>query len=515
MRRPQMTRSATVHWQNAHQVALSSGSLTKSVSSAVNELERRGLVHRVIVKKRNRFIIDPRRSRLASVADMTTAVALIFTVIVTPFEVSFLAPTTSIDALFIVNRLVDVAFLLDMVLQFTLMFPTSGATLEGAKWEDEPWKIAKAYLTGWFTLDAFSQGVSALDWYAISQDGETGTAGLSKFKLLRVVRVLRLVKLARLLRASRILKRWETRVAINYGMLQIMKVGSFTIALAHISACIWSLQTVIISDLKGSWVENYGYCVETIDQLPERVYVPAPGGVEGWSCLLPGNMYAACIYWSIMTITSIGYGDIAATHGNALEQSLATVLMFTNSVMWGRVIATFCEVLATMNPSITDFRITMDNLNRYVKSHNLPQGDRPTPPHLVAISRSPAAAALTAYPPTPSHRPPPRCCRVAPTAPRLLPSHTAPAAYVGLPFSAPTHVTDAPARAAMAHKQAVASASFLAPRGRARFHHAASPIPETDGLCAIRARKGQHALHRLARRRHLRRADAPRRGGMG
>jgi hypothetical protein len=35
------------------------------------------------------------------------------------------------------------------------------------------------------------------------------------------------------------------------------------------------------------------------------------------------------------------------------------------------VIATFCEVMATMNPSVTDFRITMDNLNRFMGSAGL------------------------------------------------------------------------------------------------------------------------------------------------
>ena len=208
---------------------------------------------------------------------------------------------------------------------------------------------------------------------------DDGTS-ISKFKILRVVRVLRLVKLARLLRASRILKRWETRVAINYGALQIAKMGFYAVVLAHWSACVWHLQTIVTEDLGQTWVATVGpgaYCVDSdFMKKPGRTYVLAPGRQDGWSCLPAGNLYAASIYWSLMTITSIGYGDITATHGNAVEQLVATFLMFTNSVMWGRVIATFCEVLSTMNPALTDFRITMDNLNRFVKSHDLPVGLR-------------------------------------------------------------------------------------------------------------------------------------------
>lgn len=154
-------------------------------------------------------MIDPRTSRTASIVDIVVACALIFTVIVTPFEVAFLSPAERVDVLFVLNRLMDIIFFADMVMQFALMYPTDGARFEGSKWEDDPVKIARTYLTSWFLVDAFSIGVSALDWYGVfgaASEGVSGSAALSKFKVLRVVRVLRLVKLARLLRASRILK---------------------------------------------------------------------------------------------------------------------------------------------------------------------------------------------------------------------------------------------------------------------------------------------------------------------
>lgn len=269
------------------------------------------------------FIIDPRTSNLSNVIDMLTGVALIFTVIVAPFEVSFLTPPSDVDALFVCNRIVDAIFVIDVTMQFLIMYPTSGESLEGAKWEDDPLKIAKRYLTSWFLIDVVSIGVSSFDFYSVTQGASrtvTDDGGvvvmqadvISKFKLLRIVRVLRLVKLLRIVRASRILKRFETRVSINYGVLQILRIGSIAIAVAHLAACMWSLQTVLVISLQNSWVERLGYCVFSPLAPQANItgydtsWLAAPGGHDGWWCQPPEVMYSACIYWSIATITSIG-----------------------------------------------------------------------------------------------------------------------------------------------------------------------------------------------------------------
>ena len=66
--------------------------------------------------------------------------------------------------------------------------------------------------------------------------------------------------------------------------------------------------------------------------------VNSTGGVlpSLFDCKSSGSSYSAAIYWSVMTITSIGYGDITATMGNAGEQLCATVLMLTGAMLWGQ-----------------------------------------------------------------------------------------------------------------------------------------------------------------------------------
>ena len=67
----------------------------------------------------------------------------------------------------------------------------------------------------------------------------------------------------------------------------------------------------------------------------------------------------AALYWSAMTVTSIGYGDIGATAFNPVEQAVCTGLMLTSSLVWAQVIGTYCGVVATLNPELREFRDTV------------------------------------------------------------------------------------------------------------------------------------------------------------
>ena len=55
--------------------------------------------------------------------DLVISIAILFTAFVTPFEVSFLPMTTTpMDALFVLNRFIDGIFVVDMALNFVLVY---------------------------------------------------------------------------------------------------------------------------------------------------------------------------------------------------------------------------------------------------------------------------------------------------------------------------------------------------------------------------------------------------------
>uniref|UniRef100_A0A7S2MDU8 Cyclic nucleotide-binding domain-containing protein n=1 Tax=Haptolina brevifila TaxID=156173 RepID=A0A7S2MDU8_9EUKA len=71
-----------------------------------------------------------------------------------------------------------------------------------------------------------------------------------------------------------------------------------------------------------------------------------------------------------MTITSIGYGDIAATPHNSGEQAICTTLMILGGIIWGYVIGTFCGTIANLSPATREFRHNMDDLNTYMAANH-------------------------------------------------------------------------------------------------------------------------------------------------
>jgi hypothetical protein len=60
------------------------------------------------------YLIDPRHSKVMGSWDIIMLVALMFTAIVTPYEVTFIEEGPCVTILFMVNRFIDLLFLMDM-----------------------------------------------------------------------------------------------------------------------------------------------------------------------------------------------------------------------------------------------------------------------------------------------------------------------------------------------------------------------------------------------------------------
>lgn len=269
---------------------------------------------------------------------------LVWTALVTPFEVSFMEP--SINYLFVLNRLIDCIFLTDMIFTF-LLDPINDETLKINGLPSHK-LIAQKYLQGWFTVDL----VSTMPFDAVTI-AVKGDPALEKLKFLRAMRLVRLVKLLRLLRVSRIFERWEDRIAINFAMLSLIKSSIGTLLCSHWIGCLWYI-TAYIEDADANWIKSTG--VDSYGSLEDS-------GVTTY------DKYIASWYFSVMTMSTIGYGDISPV--TSAERIVCSLMMLIGAGIYAYVVGSITSTVSNMEASSRRYQELMDMLNSFMEMNTI------------------------------------------------------------------------------------------------------------------------------------------------
>jgi len=82
------------------------------------------------------------------------------------------------------------------------------------------------------------------------------------------------------------------------------------------------------------------------------------------------NVYLLSLYWAIISLTSIGYGDI--TPQSRLEFIVACLCCSMMACIWAYVIGALCSIMSSMSEYELKFRSTMDDLNWLISDRQMP-----------------------------------------------------------------------------------------------------------------------------------------------
>lgn len=83
------------------------------------------------------------------------------------------------------------------------------------------------------------------------------------------------------------------------------------------------------------------------------------------------DYYLASLYWAIMTLTTIGYGDVRAT--NTIEWFYANIGMLIGSACFAYVVGTMCTVFQNLQAGTLRFQTKMDSINDLMSTCGVPQ----------------------------------------------------------------------------------------------------------------------------------------------
>ncbi|KAG6953200.1 hypothetical protein JG688_00012988 [Phytophthora aleatoria] len=289
-----------------------------------------------------RYFIDPEASA-KRMWDLLLTFLVLYTTLVVPYRVCFQVEAGGGFA--VIETMMDVAFFIDIVFNFI-----TGLQLPSGEVSYNLRVIVKAYLRGWFTVDFFS----TLPFESLAKlfgVGNNAHAALLSAKLLRGLKVLRLFKLARIRRLGKVFANLEDAVYTNQSLISLAKLALTMLFIAHLVACLW--YAVGKTDSEESWLISI-----SLD----------PAGLVSDTDSL---QYVRSMYWAIVTMTTIGYGDIVAHSNN--ERLLNIGVMAVGVSFFGYVIGTISTLVTNLDVAAARYDERMTVVKEYIISRRMPK----------------------------------------------------------------------------------------------------------------------------------------------
>lgn len=263
--------------------------------------------------------------------DALLLLVTLFAAIEVPLQLSLRYPTP--DWIRVITLLYPVLFFADIIATFFTVRTVDGHPVTSKK------QIAIDYLRSWFIVDL----VAAIPFDLIFATGwlsEISNAARSlRLFSPRYIQILLQVRMLRLYHILPFLERTKRKELLNPGVMRLAFTIFIVIVIAHWIAC---------------------------GALALKIQIDASQPGADYS-----TNYIRALYWTMTTITTIGYGDITPKTNPQMLYTLLVQLM--GAGMYGYIIGNLASLMANSDLARTQFRAKMEKIQTFMQYRDVPQ----------------------------------------------------------------------------------------------------------------------------------------------
>lgn len=251
-----------------------------------------------------------------------------------PFQVAFLKASPN-RQLYITDNVVDLFFAVDIVLTFFVAYIDRRTQLLVCDWR----KIAVRYLSTWFLMDM----ASTMPFEAL------GSLITGKQKVGLSYSLLGLLRFWRLRRVKQLFTRLEKDIRFSYFWVRCARLLSVTLFLVHCAGCLYYLLADRYPHQGKTWI---------------GAVIPNFRETSLWI------RYISALYWSITTMTTVGYGDMHAV--NTMEMIFIIFYMLFNLGLTAYLIGNMTNLVVEGTRRTMEFRNSIEAASNFVCRNRLP-----------------------------------------------------------------------------------------------------------------------------------------------
>ncbi|XP_030414399.1 potassium voltage-gated channel subfamily H member 5 isoform X1 [Gopherus evgoodei] len=284
--------------------------------------------------------------------DWVILILTFYTAIMVPYNVSFKTKQNNI-AWLVLDSVVDVIFLVDIVLNFHTTFVGPGGEVIS-----DPKLIRMNYLKTWFVIDL----LSCLPYDIINAFENVDEGISSLFSSLKVVRLLRLGRVARKLDHY-----------LEYGAAVLVLLVCVFGLVAHWLACIWYsigdyevIDEVTNTIKRDSWLYQLALSIGA----PYQYNTSGSGQWEGGPS--KDSLYISSLYFTMTSLTTIGFGNIAPTTDG--EKIFSVAMMMVGSLLYATIFGNVTTIFQQMYANTNRYHEMLNNVRDFLKLYQVPKG---------------------------------------------------------------------------------------------------------------------------------------------